>query len=47
MLDMKLIRNDFEKATERLKTRGVDTEEIKRLKDADEKRRVLIQDSEK
>ena len=47
MLDMKLIRNDFDKAAERLKTRGVDTEEIKRLKDADEKRRVLIQDSEK
>lgn len=47
MLDMKLIRNDFDKAAERLKTRGVDTEEIKRFKDADEKRRVLIQDSEK
>lgn len=47
MLDMKLIRNDFDKAAKRLETRGVDKEEIQRLKDADEKRRVLIQDSEK
>lgn len=46
MLDMKLIRNDFEKAAELLKTRGVAKEEITRLKDADEQRRVLIQQSE-
>ena len=46
MLDMKLIRNDFEKAAELLETRGVKKEEISRLKEADEKRRVLIQQSE-
>src|SRR5690625_556 len=46
MLDMKLIRNDVEKATELLKTRGVAKEEISRLKEADEKRRILIQSSE-
>lgn len=47
MLDMKLIRNDFEKAAELLETRGVAKEEIARLKEADEKRRELIQKSEK
>ncbi len=47
MLDMKLIRNDFERAAELLETRGVKTEEITRLKEADEKRRELIQESEK
>lgn len=46
MLDMKLIRNDFDKAAELLETRGVAKEEISRLKEADEKRRVLIQKSE-
>ena len=46
MLDMKLIRNDFETAAELLETRGVAKEEISRLKEADEKRRVLIQKSE-
>lgn len=46
MLGMKLIRNDFEKAAELLETRGVKKEEISRLKEADEKRRVLIQQSE-
>jgi seryl-tRNA synthetase len=47
MLDMKLIRNDFEKAAELLETRGVKKEEIARLKESDEKRRELIQNSEK
>jgi len=47
MLDMKLIRNDFEKAAELLKKRGVDKEEIARLKEIDERRRELIQKSEK
>lgn len=47
MLDMKLIRNDFERAAELLKSRGVKKEEIARLKEVDERRRVLIQDSEK
>ncbi len=47
MLDMKLIRNDFEKAAELLKKRGVDKEEIARLKEIDERRRKLIQKSEK
>ncbi len=46
MLDMKLIRNDFDKAAELLETRGVAKEDISRLKEADEKRRVLIQKSE-
>ena len=46
MLDMKLIRNDFETAAELLETRGVAKEEISRLKEADEKRRVLIHKSE-
>jgi seryl-tRNA synthetase len=44
---MKLIRNDFEKAAELLKKRGVDKEEIARLKEIDERRRELIQKSEK
>lgn len=47
MLDIKLIRNDFERVAELLETRGVKKEEITRLKEADEKRRELIQDSEK
>jgi len=46
MLDMKLIRNDFEKAAEELKKRGVKKEEITRLQEADKKRRELIQRSE-
>ena len=47
MLDMKLIRNDFEKAAELLEIRGVDKKEIARLKEIDERRRELIQKSEK
>ena len=46
MLDMKLIRNDFETATEELEKRGVNREEIARLQDNDKKRRELIQESE-
>src|SRR5690625_1314361 len=46
MLDMKLIRNDFEKAAEQLKKRGVKKEEITRLQEIDKKRRTLIQESE-
>ncbi|HLR91734.1 MAG TPA: serine--tRNA ligase [Atopostipes sp.] len=47
MLDMKLIRNDFEKAAEELEKRGVSREEISRLQEIDQKRRDLIQKSEK
>lgn len=47
MLDMKLIRNDFEKAAEELEKRGVNREEISRLQEIDQKRRDLIQKSEK
>lgn len=47
MLDIKLIRNDFETATKQLEKRGVDRSEIARLQDNDKKRRELIQESEK
>lgn len=46
MLDMKLIRNDFERAAELLATRGVEKEKIVRLQEVDKKRRELIQTSE-
>lgn len=46
MIDIKLIRNDFENVKERLQTRGVDPEEVNKLKELDEKRRELIQKSE-
>lgn len=46
MLDMKLIRNDFERAAELLQTRGVEKEKIARLQEVDKKRRELIQTSE-
>ena len=46
MLDMKLIRNDFETATKELEKRGVNREEIARLQENDIKRRELIQESE-
>lgn len=46
MIDIKLIRNDFEQVKERLATRGVDTKELEQLKEWDEKRRDLIQKSE-
>lgn len=47
MIDIKLIRNDFEATKERLKTRGVDENELDQLKELDEKRRELIQESER
>lgn len=47
MIDIKLIRNDFEQVKERLLTRGVDSQELDNLKEWDEKRRELIQKSEK
>lgn len=47
MLDMKLIRNDFDRVAELLESRGVKNEEMARLREVDERRRVLIQDSEK
>jgi len=46
MLDIKRIRNDFEATKERLQTRGVAAEELDNLKELDEKRRELIQESE-
>lgn len=46
MIDIKLIRNDFEQVKERLLTRGVDPKELDNLKEWDEKRRELIQKSE-
>ncbi|SFC74247.1 seryl-tRNA synthetase [Alkalibacterium subtropicum] len=47
MIDIKRIRNDFETTKERLQTRGVAAEELDDLKELDEKRRELIQKSEK
>lgn len=46
MIDMKLIRNDFDQVKERLVTRGVKAQELENLKELDEKRRELIQKSE-
>lgn len=46
MIDIKLIRNDFEDVKKRLQTRGVNLEEVNKLKELDEKRRELIQKSE-
>ena len=46
MLDIKRIRNDFEATKERLQTRGVAAEELDKLKELDENRRELIQESE-
>lgn len=46
MLDIKRIRNDFDAVKERLQTRGVAAEELDNLKELDEKRRELIQESE-
>lgn len=47
MLDVKLFRNNFDEVKAKLKTRGVNEEELNSLKDLDEKRRELIQDSER
>lgn len=46
MLDIKLIRTDFDEVKNRLETRGVNGEELDRLKELDENRRELIQKSE-
>jgi seryl-tRNA synthetase len=46
MLDMKLIRKDFDRVAKLLETRGVSSEEIARLQEVDERRRALIQQSE-
>ena len=46
MLDIKLIRNDFEKVADSLEKRGVDREKVLRLKEIDEKHRKLLQSSE-
>lgn len=46
MIDIKLIRNDFDEVKERLQTRGVDPAELDNLKELDERRRELIQKSE-
>lgn len=46
MIDIKLIRNDFEQVKDRLITRGVDAQELDNLKKWDEQRRNLIQKSE-
>jgi seryl-tRNA synthetase len=47
MIDIKLIRNDFDAVKERLQTRGVNPSELDELKELDERRRELIQKSEK
>ena len=46
MLDIKLIRNDFERVADLLEKRGVDREGVQRLRDLDIKRRELLQVSE-
>lgn len=46
MLDIKLIRTHFDEVKNRLETRGVKGEELDRLKELDENRRELIQQSE-
>lgn len=46
MLDIKLIRNDFERVADLLEKRGVDRENVQRLRDLDIKRRELLQVSE-
>lgn len=46
MLDIKLIRNDFERVTDLLEQRGVEREKMIRLKEIDKIRRELLQHSE-
>ncbi|GAA0350866.1 serine--tRNA ligase [Alkalibacterium iburiense] len=46
MLDIKLIRTHFDEVKSKLETRGVNGEELDRLKELDENRRELIQKSE-
>jgi len=47
MLDIKLIRTEFDDVKEKLKTRGVDEMLLNTLKDLDEKRRGFIQETER
>lgn len=47
MLDIKLIRTEFDQVKKKLVTRGVDPNELTALKELDEKRRALIQESER
>ncbi len=46
MLDMKLLRQDFDKVAEKLKTRGVKEETLAKFKELDEKRRALLVETE-
>lgn len=46
MLDIKLIRNDFENVADLLGKRGVAREKVSRLKEIDKNRRELLQNSE-
>lgn len=46
MLDIKLIRNDFDRVADRLEKRGVNRETLIRLKEIDKNRRELLQESE-
>lgn len=46
MLDIKLIRNDFDRVVDLLGSRGVAREKVSRLRDLDKKRRELLQSSE-
>ncbi|WP_225742715.1 serine--tRNA ligase [Marinilactibacillus sp. Marseille-P9653] len=46
MLDIKLIRTQFDEIKQKLETRGVDPQELMQLKELDEKRRDYIQKSE-
>ncbi|MDN6672594.1 MAG: serine--tRNA ligase, partial [Staphylococcus equorum] len=46
MLDIKLIRNNFEMVADSLEKRNVDRDKINRLKKIDEDHRELLKDSE-
>lgn len=46
MLDIKLIRNDFERVVDLLEKRGVNREDVQELRNLDIKRRELLQSSE-
>lgn len=47
MLDIKMIRNNFDQVKNKLETRGVNPEELDNLKALDERRREAIQESER
>lgn len=47
MLDIKMIRNEFDQVKKKLETRGVNPKELDQLKALDEKRREAIQESER